>query len=116
MIRHKGAAISDRNARNKSGGSARVKERGHLKLLEEITVLVGHTEDSQEALEGVVRLMAPAMDCEVCSLYSYDPQTETLTLAATEGLPPRSIGRVTMSADEGLVGMVVKDRKPLSVE
>jgi len=55
-----------------------------------------------------VRAVAGAFDCEVCSLYSYDHETGLLSLAATHGLPARSIGRVTMSKTEGLVGLVVE--------
>ena len=99
-------------------GSKPVGDSGshQLKLLEDITVLVGRTEDYQEALEGVVRLVAVAMDCEVCSLYSFDPETETLGLAATAGLPARSIGRVSMHKSEGLVGLVIEQGSPVSVE
>lgn len=78
--------------------------------------LVGRTGDYQEALEGTVRLLAGRLDCEVCSLYSYDPASETLTLAATEGLPTRSIGRVTMGKGEGLVGLVVEEGREVSVQ
>jgi len=78
--------------------------------------LLGRTDDHQEALEGVVRLVAVAMDCEVCSLYNYDPETGLLSLAATAGLPARAIGRITMSQDEGLVGLVVEERGPVNVE
>ena len=60
--------------------------------------------------------MAGGLDCEVCSLYSYDPESETLTLAATEGLPTRSIGRVIMGKGEGLVGLVVEEGAPVNVE
>ena len=78
--------------------------------------MLGRTEDHQEALEGVVRLVAVAMDCEVCSLYNYDPESSLLSLAATAGLPARSIGRISMSSHEGLVGLVVEERGPVNVE
>jgi phosphotransferase system enzyme I (PtsP) len=78
--------------------------------------LLGRTEDHQEALEGVVRLVAVAMDCEVCSLYNYDPESSLLSLAATAGLPARSSGRINMSSREGLVGLVVEERGPVNVE
>lgn len=88
----------------------------HLKLLEKITDLIGRGEDAQEVLEGVTHMVADATDCEVCSIYSYDQSTESLTLAATQGLPARSIGRVVMSKSEGLVGLVAEERAPVSVE
>jgi phosphotransferase system enzyme I (PtsP) len=104
---------TSRHKGNKSGGEGGSHQ---LKLLEDITVLVGRTEDYQEALEGVVRLVAVAMDCEVCSLYSYDTQSETLSLAATHGLPTRSIGRVSMHKTEGLVGLTAEQGSPVTVE
>jgi phosphotransferase system enzyme I (PtsP) len=63
-----------------------------------------------------VRLVASAFDAEVCSLYSYDHETGLLSLAATHGLPARSIGRVTMSKSEGLVGLVVEQQAPVIVD
>ncbi len=90
--------------------------RRQLKLLEEITLYLGRVPDPQEALEGLVRRIAAGTDCEVCSLYSYDAETEALSLAATYGLPARSIGRVHMRPSEGLVGLVVQEQKPVSVE
>ena len=104
------AAISDSS---QSKGPATVET---LELLEAVSELVGRTGDYQEALEGSFRLLAHRLDCEVCSLYSYDPSSETLTLAATEGLPTRSIGRVILGKGEGLVGLVVEEGAPVSVE
>ncbi|HEY2772490.1 MAG TPA: phosphoenolpyruvate--protein phosphotransferase [Candidatus Binatia bacterium] len=85
-------------------------------MLEDLTVLLGPGSSSGEALEGLVRMVAAAFDCEVCSLYSYDPETGLLSLAATQGLPARSIGRVTMSKTEGLVGLVVEQQQPIVVD
>ncbi len=102
--------MTDDQAKGDSGRSRQ------LELLEEITNLVGRTEDYQEALEGVVRLLAGATDCDVCSLYSYDAETDSLTLAATTGFPTRAIGRVTMQRGEGLVGQVAERGEPVAVE
>jgi phosphotransferase system, enzyme I, PtsP len=85
-------------------------------LLEELTVLLGRVAEPGEALEGLVRMVAAAFDCEVCSLYSYDEDSGLLSLAATHGLPARSIGRVTMSKREGLVGLVVEQQAPVVVD
>lgn len=85
-------------------------------MLEDLTVFLARTKDYQEALEGVVRLVATALDCEVCSLYSFDPETDKLSLAATVGLPTRSIGRVSMDKTEGLVGLVVETGSVVNVE
>ncbi len=79
-------------------------------------MLLARSAEPGEALEGLVRMVAAAFDCEVCSLYSYDDQTGLLSLAATHGLPARSIGRVTMSKSEGLVGLVVERQAPVVVD
>ncbi len=85
-------------------------------MLEELTILLGRSAEPGEALEGLVRMVASAFDCEVCSLYSYDESSGLLSLAATHGLPARSIGRVTMSKREGLVGLVVEQQAPVVVD
>jgi len=103
----------------RESGSSKTKSRkpGHsLALLEEIAILTGRAHDPQEALEVVVKRIASAMDYDVCSLYSYDPETESLSLAATHGLPSRCIGRVTMQKGEGLVGSVIEEAAPVAVE
>ncbi len=112
--------IDDLNKVGKPRGEAKSesgsRSRRHLKLLEDISNLIGRTPDAQESLEGVVRLLAAAMDCEVCSLYSYDPDSETLSLAATHGLQARSIGRIVMSKSEGLAGLSAEKQEPVVVE
>jgi phosphotransferase system enzyme I (PtsP) len=112
----RGAAIGTRKSKAPSERARIAGSSRQLKLLEDITVLVGRTQDYQEALEGVVRLVSQAMDCEVCSLYSYDAQTDTLSLAATAGLPARAIGRISMPSSEGLVGLVIEQRAPVNVD
>jgi len=108
-------SIADTKTANEAPSEASAASR-QLKVLEDIAVFDARTDDHQEALEGVVRLVAEAMDCEVCSLYSYDSQTATLSLAATVGLPARSIGRVSMGHGEGLVGLVVEQNDVVTAE
>ena len=92
-IAGKGKQQSDASTDLDNGSAVR------LRLIEEVSSLVDRAEDGQEALEAVVRKMSAATDCEVCSLYSFDPAASLLSLAATHGLPTRSIGRVTMSRE-----------------
>ena len=55
------------------------------------------------------------METEVCSLYIFDPQKKRLTLWATMGLDPESVGKVTMGTGEGLTGLVIEKMKPVAV-
>jgi phosphotransferase system enzyme I (PtsP) len=50
---------------------------------------------------------------EVCSLYTYDPSEQQLTLFATTGLDPASVGRVVMGVGEGLTGIVIQRMEPV---
>lgn len=102
--------------KGRPSGVATPRGASPLKLIEELTVLLARTKDYQEALEGTVRMVADALDCEVCSLYSYDPESEKLSLAATVGLPTRSIGRVSMHRSEGLAGLAIETGDVVNVE
>jgi len=56
------------------------------------------------------------MGSQVCSVYLLDPETNRFVLMATEGLNKRSIGKVSMAPNEGLVGLVGTREEPLNLE
>lgn len=51
---------------------------------------------------------------EVCSIYSFAPETKRLTLVATKGLGSAAVGQVSMGVDEGLTGMVIEKGEPVT--
>ena len=55
------------------------------------------------------------MQTEVCSLYILDQKKNRLTLWATMGLDPESVGKVSMATGEGLTGLVIERMKPVMV-
>jgi len=57
-----------------------------------------------------------AMSSQVCSVYLLDPESNRFVLMATEGLNKRSIGKVSMAPNEGLVGLVGTREEPLNLE
>ena len=65
--------------------------------------------------EGIVSRVQQAMDVGVCSLYMAD-QEGVLTLVATEGLHPESVGKIRLQPGEGLVGRIALTQRPLNVE
>ena len=83
-------------------------ESSLLLTLEEISRLVSHSHDPAETLGNVVRLVQGRFHTAVCSVYLLEPQLRQLVLSATVGLRPDSIGRVRMSLDEGLTGLVAE--------
>lgn len=64
----------------------------------------------------MVDRVAKRLDADVCSIYLAEPEGEKLTLRATQGLAPESVGRVNLAVGEGLVGLVAQTGSPLAVE
>src|SRR5215475_11065282 len=88
----------------------------HLGILADISTLITHSHDLQETLDRLVATVAERMETEVCSLYIFDPKMNRLTLCATKGLDPESVGKVSMGTAEGLTGLVIEQMKPVMVE
>jgi phosphotransferase system enzyme I (PtsP) len=88
----------------------------HLGLLADIGTLVTHSHDLQETLDHIVATVAERMQTEVCSLYIFDRKNNRLTLWATMGLDPESVGKVSMGTSEGLTGLVIERMRPVMVE
>lgn len=96
--------------------SLRERRASHgLAVLEDIGAILSSSHDLQEALESIVSVVAERMSTEVCSLYIFDPRARDLTLWATEGLNPSSVGKVRMALDEGLTGLVLERLEPVMV-
>lgn len=87
----------------------------HLDLLENISTLISHSHDLQDTLNRIVATVAERMQTEVCSLYILDRAKNRLTLCATMGLDPESVGKVSMAVGEGLTGLVIERMKPVMV-
>lgn len=85
-------------------------------LLADVAGIVSRSHDLNETLGNVVDRVAKRLDADVCSIYLTDPGRKTLVLRATKGLAPESVGRVRLTAGEGLVGLVAGSGMPLAVE
>jgi len=88
------------------------RHRG-LRLLEDIGGIIAHSSDHRASVQGIVETIAEHLSMEVCSLYVYDPHAQTLSLFATTGLDPGSVGKVAMGIDEGLTGIVIQKMEPV---
>ena len=89
-------------------------KRAHgLTVLEDISAITARSEDLQETLQRVVEVVAERVGTDVCSLYILDPRAQRLTLWATVGLDRNSVGKVTMSVEEGLTGMAIEKLEPV---
>lgn len=84
-----------------------------LLTLEEVSQLVSHSHNQQETFQNICALIQKRFNTAVCSIYIAQPHTEELVLAATVGLNPEGIGRVRMTYEEGLTGLVAQTLAPV---
>ncbi|WP_263144511.1 phosphoenolpyruvate--protein phosphotransferase [Pseudomonas sp. RIT-PI-AD] len=87
-----------------------------LNTLRKIVQEVNSAKDLKAALTIIVQRVRESMGSQVCSVYLLDPETNRFVLMATEGLNKRSIGKVSMAPNEGLVGLVGTREEPLNLE
>ena len=87
--------------------------RPGLRLLEEIGRIISEARGVRSEVQRIVEAIAASMSMEVCSVYVYNADSEELTLWATSGLDPGSIGQIRMGVREGLTGIVVQKRQPV---
>jgi len=100
-------------AKDRSPAQHEPRRRPGLRLLEEIGRTITHSADLRASAQGIVDTIANHLSMEVCSIYVYEPTQQSLTLWATTGLDPLSVGKVTMGVEEGLTGIVVQRLEPV---
>src|SRR5277367_1136689 len=83
---------------------------------DEIANLTADSTKPAETLMNVVALIARRFGTDVCSAYLLEPDRANLVLAATLGLRPECIGKLRMSVNEGLTGLVAELVRPVAVE
>jgi len=98
------------------GESSANYEESLLWTLEEISRLVSQSGDPAEALTNVVQLIQQRFKTDVCSVYLLEPDRNNLVLAATIGLDLESVGKIRMTLNDGLVGLVGEQGQPQVIE
>ncbi len=86
-----------------------------LEFLHEFAQLATQARDWDELMNTVIERTTVAMHVDVCSLYLLDRDGDRLTLAATNGLDPGHVGKVSLAYGEGITGAVAKSRRPIAV-
>lgn len=87
-----------------------------LDMLRRLIQEVSAANEFADALKIIVTRIREAMQTEVCSVYIFDPETKRYVLMATEGLNPEAVGKVSLSASQGLVGLVGSREEPLNID
>ena len=105
--------------------NAPVQDQGHaacsldasyVLTWEEIANLEAEPGKPAETLMNVVALIARRFGVDVCSAYLLEPDRANLVLAATLGLRRECIGKLRMAVNEGVVGLVAEQVRPVAVE
>jgi len=88
----------------------------HIELLCDISELNWVFSDSssiEDFLQKIVVMTARHMKTDVCSIYLYDPKSNTLVLKATHGLNIDLINKVRMKLGEGITGLALKELRTI---
>jgi|HubBroStandDraft_1064217.scaffolds.fasta_scaffold08788_2 starch phosphorylase len=93
-----------------------VGDDGCVLTVDEIRNLAKDSGKPAETLMNLVALIAGRFKTDVCSVYLLEPDRANLVLAATLGLRPQCVGTLRMALNEGLVGLVAEQVRPLAVE
>src|SRR5438552_14368275 len=89
------------------------REASYVLTLEEISSLAQEGGKPAETLMNIVALIARRFGTDVCSAYLLEPDRANLVLAATLGLRHECVGQLRMAVNEGLVGLVADQVRPV---
>ena len=87
-----------------------------LEALRTIIQAVNSAEDMRSSLDIIVERISEVMSVEVCTVYLTDDKGKRLVFMANQGLNPALIGNVSMSKEEGMVGLVATRGEPLNTD
>ena len=104
--------LNARRSRRAPDPERRLRE---LEFLHELTQVATQARDWDELMRTIIERTTVALRVDVCSLYLMDRDDERLTLAATNGLDPGHVGKVSLAYGEGITGTVAKTRRPAQV-
>ena len=85
-----------------------------LALLKKIVEEAASAATPEKQMTYIVSAVRSAMQVSVCSLYI--AHEHGLDLSATDGLDPAAVGKVKVSAGEGVVGNIARNSHPLNLE
>ena len=85
-------------------------------ILEDILETITASENPEQSLDLIVRMIAERFKIDVCSVYVYNPYSNNLELKATVGLSKESVGVIEMEVEEGLTGLVIETMAPVFIK
>lgn len=92
-----------------------VRRMAELRGLHRVISAANSTLDLDTSMQMVVETVAEVIGVEACSVYLYDKHADDLTLRATRGLNPASIGQIRVPMGKGVTGWAAKEGRPIAV-
>jgi phosphotransferase system enzyme I (PtsP) len=83
--------------------------------INELNHLFRDSASVETLLSKAVHMVAERTGAAVCSIYLYNPEKRELTLRATRGLNPESVGRVRLKLGRGLTGQALQEMRTICV-
>ena len=87
-----------------------------LEILRRIVQEVNTAEDLVEASNIIVLRVKEAMGVDACSIYQRLPDSNVLTLMASDGLLPSAVGKVRLEIQNTLTGLVAEKAEPVNLQ
>jgi len=85
-------------------------------ISEELSHLFRDCASTQPLLDKAVEMLVARTQSRVCSVYLYNSEDCVLTLRATRGLNPESVGYVRLKLGEGLTGLALREMRTVCEE
>lgn len=93
-------------------GSGRLSSHvARLSALHRINRAATGSLDLDSMLSTVVGVIAETITGDACSVFLYDPHSQTLMLSASLGLNPDVVGRLTIRSNAGITGLAAETRQ-----
>lgn len=86
-----------------------------LAELKRIVQEVNAMSDLRSSLDLLVQRVKDSMGVQVCSIFLWHAASERYVLMATEGLNKSGIGQVSLTREEGIIGLVGRREEPLNL-
>lgn len=86
-----------------------------LNLLRRVVEGVNKTRDLKLSMKQLVHQVREGLDVDACTVFLWDGNIERYVLMATDGLASESVGKVTLTKNEGMIGLVGKREEPLNL-
>jgi phosphotransferase system enzyme I (PtsP) len=86
-----------------------------LNLLRRVVEAVTSAKDLKLSMARLTQMVRAGMEVDACTVFLWDQNVDRYVLMATDGLSDDSIGKVTLTKNEGMIGLVGKREEPLNL-